>query len=267
MLNRPVFIGGAPRSGTTLMRAMLDRHPSIACGPEMRVIPALANFSAQTRTLCGNALAVGYGLSGPDLQAAFRGLIEGFLEPYRRQRNKPRIAEKTPANILHFEELAGLFPDADFIHVIRDGRDVVASLLTMDWTDGRTGKPLAMTQDPAAAAAVWAGSVRAGLEAKKTGIRISEVAYEKLIADPKGVMAALFDHLNEPWSEEVLTFYEGAHIRNGIAESSADQIARPLYGHSAGRWRKDLSADAKRAVKQEAGALLKELGYAADDDW
>lgn len=267
VITRPIFIGGMPRSGTTLLRAMLDRHPSIACGPEMRVIPALANFSAQTKSHCGDTLDAHYGVSDAALGASFRKLIEGFLGPYQAKRGKKRIAEKTPANVLHFGELNALFPDADFIHVIRDGRDVVASLLTMNWTEGRTGRPMAITRDPATAAASWAAHVRKGLEAKQAGRRVFEIRYEDLVADPKTSLADLFDFLGEPWSDDALSFHLGEHVRAGVAESSAEQISKPLYVQSVSRWRQDLSEPAKAAVKQHAGALLKELGYAVDHDW
>ncbi len=246
---------------------MLDRHPNIACGPELRVIPALAGFAAQTRDLCGENLEAHYGLTPDRVGAVFGDLIGSFLEPYRASRGKSRIAEKTPANILHFDELDRLFPDADFIHIIRDGRDVVASLLTMDWKDARTGAPMAMTQDPATAAATWTHHVTAGLEAKTAGIRVFELHYEELIADPRAILEALFAFLDEPWSDDPLAFHLGDQIRTGIAESSVEQIAKPLYRQSVGRWRRDLSHTAKDAVKKHAGALLKTLDYTAADDW
>lgn len=249
------------------MRAMIDRHPNIACGPELRVIASLASFSAQSRQFCGDNLAANYGLTPTHLKQAFHDLIGSFLEPYLISRGKKRIAEKTPANVLHFTELSELFPDADFVHIIRDGRDVVASLLTMDWTDTRTGKPMEMTRDPANAAATWAHQVKAGLNAKDAGLRIFELRYENLVASPRETLGALFDFLDEPWNDQALSFHLGDHIRSGVAESSAEQIAQPLYFRSVGRWRQDLSAAAKTAVKKQAGALLKKLEYVSGDDW
>ncbi len=267
MISRPIFIGGMPRSGTTLMRAMIDRHPNIACGPELRVIPALASFTTQTRQFCGDNLQAYYGLTPAHLNDAFSALIGSFLEPYRAARGKARIAEKTPANVLHFTELNELFPDADFVHIIRDGRDVAASLLTMDWTDARTGAPMAMTRDPAIAAATWVRQVTAGLDAETAGVRIHKLHYENLVRDPRETLGALFEFLGERWSDDPLSFHLGEHIRAGVAEASADQIARPLYLQSVGRWRRDLSPAAKAAVKKQAGALLKKLDYADSDDW
>ena len=246
---------------------MLDRHPHIACGPELRVIPALASFAAQMRVSCGEVLQENYGVTDKQLSAIFHDLISSFFEPYRKIRGKKRIAEKTPANILHFGELKALFPDASFVHVIRDGRDVVASLMTMDWTDAATGQPMAITCDPAIAAAAWAHHVRTGMNAKAAGQRIFELRYEELIADPKRVLSDLFAFLGEPWSEDALSYHLGDQLDAGMAESSAEQVSRSLYHQSINRWRHDLSAPAKQAIKHQAGDLLTKLGYAADNDW
>ncbi len=246
---------------------MIDRHPNIACGPELRVIPALAGFSAQTRQLCGDTLETYYGLTPEHLKEAFHDLIGSFLEPYLILRGKDRIAEKTPANVLHFTELNELFPDADFVHVIRDGRDVVASLLTMDWTDTRTGKPMEMTRNPAIAAATWAHHVTTGLNARDAGIRVFEIRYENLVANPREALGRLFGFLDEPWSDQTLSFHLGDKIRTGVAEASEGQIAKPLYTQSVGRWRQDFSEETKAAIKGQAGALLMKLEYARDNDW
>ena len=267
MIKRPIFVGGAQRSGTTLVRAMLDRHPNIACGPELRVIPALCSFSTQTRGLSGSKLIQHYGVSAEMFNDVFAEMIAAFLEPYQSFRAKPRIAEKTPTNILHFPELARFFPDAQFIHVIRDGRDVVSSMLTMDWKDTRTGQPMESTRDPAIAAASWVHHVSAGLAAEQSGLPLLTLRYEDLIAQPKETLQATFRFLNEPWSEDTLSFHEGEFVKAGIAEASAPQISQPLYGHAVGRWRHDLTIDAKDAVKKQAGELLQELGYAANHRW
>ena len=267
MIERPIFVGGAQRSGTTLVRAMLDRHPNIACGPELRVIPALAGFSTQTRGLVGSKLIQHYGVSSDTFDDIFAEMITSFLEPYRNFRDKPRIAEKTPSNILHFPELARFFPDARFIHVIRDGRDVVSSMLTMEWSDTNTGQPMESTRDPALAAASWAHHVSAGRAAEKSGLPLLALRYEDLIARPEETLKTLFEFLGEPWSEDALSFHEGEYVKAGIAEASAPQISQPLYGHAVGRWRHDLTIDAKDAVKKQAGDLLQELGYATNDRW
>lgn len=262
----PIFVGGCPRSGTTLVRAILDSHPSIVCGPELRAFPALAGLSADMRRVMGETLRAHYHLPADRLDAIFAELMLFFLEPLRAASGKPRAAEKTPANALHFAELAHLFPDAHFVQIIRDGRDVVASLLAMDWKDA-SGAPLPITRDAGAAARAWAGHIHAGRNARAAGARYHELRYERLAADPEAELRPLFAFLGEPWADEVLKFSDKDRSEEGVSETSAARISGAVDRAAVGRWRNDLSPPARAAFKTEAGPLLMELGYADDDRW
>ncbi|MEQ1930122.1 MAG: sulfotransferase [Parvularculaceae bacterium] len=267
VLRPPIFIGGCPRSGTTLLRALLDSHPSIVCGPELRAFPALASLSADMRRVMGETLAVHYRLPAERLDAVFAELIGSFLEPLREKSGKARAAEKTPANALHFAELARLFPEAHFVQIIRDGRDVVASLLAMDWKDDRTGARLAVTTDAGAAARAWADHIAGGRAAGAAGGRYRELRYERLVENAEREMRTLTAFLNEPWSDAVLAFNTVNRAGQGANESSAPRISRDIDAAAVGRWRTQLPPEARAAVKREAGALLIELGYADNDSW
>ncbi len=155
----PIFIGGAGRSGTTLLRVVLDSHSRIACGPELKVIPSVASLWADFHAL--GAVLADSRVQGDDIDRVFGRLIVDLLEPLRRGAGKPRVAEKSPNNVFFFPHLHRMFPDASFLHMLRDGRDVVASLLTMRWrtTDGA---PVDYTRDARLAARYWAHAVRAG---------------------------------------------------------------------------------------------------------
>lgn len=262
----PIFIGGAGRSGTTLLRVILDSHSRIACGPELKVIPSVAYLWADFQTKYAPFLADSQ-VTPSTVDRLFHDLIVNLLEPLRRFEGKQRVAEKSPNNVFFFPHLHRLFPDATFLHVLRDGRDVVASLLSMDW---RTpdGIPIDYTQDARLAARYWAKAVAAGREfAWSTAgrSRYREVRYEELIDRPEGYLRALFAYLDEPWEPAVLTYYEKARALGD--ESSAEQVTRPLSRASVGRWRSDSSAADRAAVKDEVGALLIELGYARDVTW
>ncbi len=256
-----------PRSGTTLLRFILDSHPNIACGPELRVTPAIASLSSDARRLLGDTLRQHYGLSEPQADDIYASLLLSFMRPYHEARGKPRFAEKTPANSLHFVELARLFPESWFIQIIRDGRDVVASLMEMDWTEGRTGERMAITRDPAAAARAWTEHIEAGRRISGGNHRYFEIRYEKILDDPAGALKPLFDFLEEPWREEVLDFHHNERIDAGMNETSAPGIKRGLDPSARGRWRKELNDAAKAAVKAVAGDTLIELGYASDAAW
>lgn len=262
----PIFVGGAGRSGTTLLRVILDTHSRIACGPEIKVIPVVANLWAQFQTTFAPYLAEAQ-VSAGDVDRAFQALIAGVIDPLRRHAGKPRVAEKTPNNVFFFRHLHRMFPEATYVHVVRDGRDVVASLLTMDWR-GPDGQRIDYTTDATLAARYWANSViaaRSFQSATQGQSRFFELRYEDLVARPESCLRALFDYLGEPWEPQVLAYHH--RERSLGSESSAEAVRKPIYSTATGRWRTDLDAAQRAAVKREAGKVLVELGYCRDLDW
>lgn len=260
----PIFVGGAPRSGTTLIRAILDSHPNIACGPELRVSSTIARLWSETNTHIGPILRSGYHLSEEDLRLRFSGFLASFLQNAHKASGKKRIAEKTPANVLQFNELHQLFPESPLIHIVRDGRDVISSLQTMDWKDRKTGLPFDFVTDPGAAADLWVESVNRGRamkeDASANGLYF-EIFYEELIEDPRRVLASLFDFLGEPWSNDVMQFHRNPRNSAGMNESSAAQISRQLYTSSVGRWIDTLDEDRMPEIMEIISPSLNMLGY------
>lgn len=264
----PIFVGGAGRSGTTLLRVILDSHPHIACGPELKITQQLCRMWYDFQSVYLPTLQE-YLLSPADLRDMFGRFLLSFLEKYRQQSGKPRLAEKSPNNVLYFQHLHYLFPESPLIHVVRDGRDVVCSLLTMNWVNPKTGERLAYTRDARRAAEYWVHCVQAGREAPRQvpplARRYWEVRYEALVERPLPTLQGMFAFLDEPWDPAVLAFHE--QERNLAGESSADQVTQQLYAGAAGRWQRDLKPADKQAVKEVAGDLLVELGYATGHDW
>jgi len=243
---------------------MLDSHPHIACGPELKLIPALARLWLDCQTSFAPHLRALH-LAPPDVTRVFADTIAALLAPHRQATGKPRVAEKTPGNVFWFGPLHHLFPDSPLVHVIRDGRDVVASLLGIDWR-GPDGQPVPFTRDARAAAEYWVASVRAGRQAaaRDPGLagRYVEVRYERLVADPEGELRRLLAFVGEPWDDAVLRHQD--FDRDLAGETSAEQVRRPVNGSAVGRWRRDLSPGQLEVVRDVAGGLLLELGYGAD---
>src|SRR5262249_17282314 len=207
-------------------------------------------------------------LTGDDLNRIFRQMIESLLENYRQQSGKERLAEKSPNNVFVFEPLHLICPDSPLIHVIRDGRDVICSLLTMNWTDPHTGQPLDYTRDLRRAAEYWVAAVTAGRNAGQkpsSGRRYFELRYEDIVNQPVPTLQQQSPFIEEPWDSAVLKYYE--QQRNLAGESSAQQVSQPLYTRAVSRWKHDLEPADKQTVKEVAGDLLIELGYATDRDW
>jgi protein-tyrosine sulfotransferase len=262
----PIFIGGAGRSGTTLLRVILDSHSRITCGPELKVMPVVAQLWADFQTTYA-PIVRNYHLDARAIDRLFRDFVEGLLKPLQARTGKARMAEKSPNNVFYFQHLFRMFPDSAFIHVLRDGRDVIASLLTMDWRTPE-GNPVPYTRSAREAARYWRRAVEAARQfARSTAgsSRFHEVRYENIVARPEPCLQELFAFLGETWEPDVLRFHERKHPLH--AESSAAQVQRMLYNSSVGRWVTDLSGPDKTAVRAEIGDLLIELGYAHDSGW
>jgi protein-tyrosine sulfotransferase len=143
-------------------------------------------------------------------------------------------AEKSPHNIFYFLHLHNLFPQSPLIHVIRDGRDVVASLLTMNWVTPQ-GERLGYPQDAGEAAQYWINAVKIGRKAQSAnttiGRRYYEIRYEDIVDDPLKFLRELFAFIDEPWDAAVLRYYE--KDRDLAMESSAGQVRKNYFVH---RW-------------------------------
>ena len=254
----PIFILGAPRSGTTLLRLMLDSHPCISCGPE-------TIFFTDMRSIFDRAWShlELYGFPREYWRERMAEFLDAPLRAYAGKRGKPRWAEKTPQYTLHVGFLAEVFPDAQFIHILRDGRDVVASHLA------RWGFRSAWCSVD-----VWRSSInharRFGVEALPA--RYLEVRYEDLVRSPKPTMRTLLEFLGEPWDDAVLRYETASHdIQPTYAEHTRQRreesgAQAAVYESRIGAWRRELGWILRLRLRWRAGALLKSLGYTESPD-
>jgi hypothetical protein len=277
---RHVVIGGSPRSGTTLLRRILDRHPALCCSPELSLY--LPNrFQLEP-------LSVLTGVPADELGLMFRSstsqgeLIDRFAARYRELRGKPRWVEKTPRNVRHFGWITERFPDAQLIHVIRDGRDAVCSAARHPdrrWVRGAWVWEL--HQRPIEHhARNWVLDTGAGLQFRGHP-RYHELRYEDLVTRPEETLRSLCEFLGEAFDERLL-LHEGASDGpaqpvgseaqpvgsdrqpggvQGEAQVPPPRDRGPLFTSSIGRWRTDLSERDQQAVMRIIGGRLEELGY------
>lgn len=255
-----ILIGGAPRSGTTLLRAIIGASSNIFCGPELRVIPSLCTLRDNIAGASADALSKGYGVSAAQLDAATAKTVSAFLTPATQNAGSRRVAEKTPTNALHFPTLRRLFPKAYLISIVRDGRDVVSSLLQMNWRDDRTGERMPATTCPRSAAALWAASV-ANDNHMIGDERFYSLRYEDLVRSPAAEIAKLFAFLGEPTPNLALYHDRAFDALAGENEASAARVAEPIDTTAIGRWRRELADDQLESVTAAAGPWLEHYGY------
>jgi hypothetical protein len=253
-----IVMGGAPRSGTTLLRKVFDRHPQVCSGAETKLfVPAAYNLEW---------LAQSYDIDLPELrtlraeapsQAAF---IDAFAGRVQAAAGKERWAEKTPQNIRSLDWAMERFPRAVIIHIIRDGRDVICSMRQHPdwrWVDGRWQKVL-VPRELAWYAQRWLDDVAAGT-AWRGDQRYVELRYEDLVADPRAVLTAVCDGIgvaaDPAWLDEV------SDRPGGDAQAERPDYEGAVSGASVGRWRVDLNARERAEVGRLLGPRLAELGY------
>ncbi|MFZ4451054.1 GSCFA domain-containing protein [Salibacterium aidingense] len=261
-----VFIGGAGRSGTTLLRVMLNAHHSFCSGPEFKLLNSIISIYHQFVQM--NNMRTAYSLTIEDVNKNFASFISGLFENFKKMSGAPRIVEKTPHNVLIMKELAAIFPNAKFLHVIRDGRDVASSLLNMNWVSAN-GEPLWYVQNLENASKYWSDVVRKGIEDGQNPIlkdRLMLVKYEDLILSTEETMKNIIEFLGEAWESKVLDYHT---VERGFEpkESSTDQVANKINTNALHRWNRSFSEADKDIFKKEAGDLLIKLGYEIDYSW
>jgi hypothetical protein len=269
----PIIIAGCGRSGTTLLRVILDTHSSICCGPESGLFTkppaAFKNRRIQrelTRKFDLPREAVQQILNESLSHSEF---VDRFFKAYAQAAAKPIWAEKTPANIRQLPFIFEHFPKARIIHMIRDGRDTVCSLRTMPkYLPARGGLRLSRIRKPLASSVErWVGDVRAGLQFRGDS-RYTELRYEALVTAPEAALKPLFEFLQLPWEPSVLDFHA---VESGSRDATRfpqnQEANQPLNLQAIGRWRRCLADREKSFIQQHAGALLVELGYGSEPDW
>lgn len=244
--SRPIFIVGSPRSGTSIMAEALDAHPSIfsphwETGLFVRCDDMLNGHLNWALTENKAAMP----LERADFIAWIRESAESLFARFAVVTGKPRWAEKTPAHVFHMPLMQEVFPEAQFIHMVRNGRDVVRSLQQMPWAPRKTRWSIER----------WVRSVNVGREngRKLPANQYTEVRYEEFLAEPRNCLMRLCSFLGEPFSEQMLSFH--------LPENNSWNVSlKPLQGAPVNR-HKPLGALQRGMFSVFAGRLMRELGY------
>jgi hypothetical protein len=259
-----IVIGGCPRSGTTLLRRLLDEHPSIVCGPETSALLPVKLSAAELAAACELPEAeVSAMLRGSGSQGAF---VAALFDRVARRRGKRRWAEKTPLNVRHLDWIFRHFPNARFIHVIRDGRDVVCSLRGHPSRRFVDGAWVSVPQRRSVSSCIgqWLELTGRGM-GWRGDPRYMEVRYEDLVGAPEATMRRVMDFVGEPFEESWLAARLEAQATDGAAPRP--NAAGVITAGSIGRWRRDLKPAEIELIRQRATDRLVELGYAEGPDW
>ncbi len=275
----PVFLVGAPRSGTTLLHQILEHHPAFAIPYESKY---LATFSrhldefgdlgdpanresliVSIETFMRNAWLErdlkewmpGVLEAAPqlarDAAPTFAGVLEAMYAFYARGQGRPRWADKMATFGRVLPAILETFPDARIIHIVRDGRDVGSSLLRLSF-----GPNTAYV-----AGKRWNSFVAHGLDfAEAHTASVLTIRYEDLIDDSENVLRRLCDFVGERFHKEMLEFHR-VRSANVPRKEIHGQLNKPLNRERVARWKKDLSPRQVRVFEAAAGATLARMGY------
>jgi hypothetical protein len=187
--------------------------------------------------------------------------VSGIFDLYGRSRGKPLVGDKSPGYVRQVARLHALWPEARFVHLIRDGRDIWLSVAGWKKADRSVGRFATWTEDPVATTALWwERNIRLGREAGASlGPSLyHEVRYEDLVENPARVCRALCAFLGLPFDEAMLRFHEG-RTRSEPGLKSKRAWLPPVPGLR--DWRAQMPADDVERFEAMSGDLLAELGY------
>jgi len=240
-----IFIGGAPRSGTTLVQRLLNAHPEVYGGPEFDMLPEVVALRNRFVRRIENGRIDRF-FDTDYLDTTFKKfLCDLFAEKIRRERVR-FLSEKTPANILVFPELTELFPEASFVFVVRDPRATVASMLEV----GKKTTTPPFTQDLISAVRYMNQCLEGGLS---LGSRTITIRYEDLVSQGENQAAWLFRILGLPDAEVSLRDAKYDRSQAGKEREvwfTREQLEGGVYASSLDKWRQTLSSTQVKYIER-----------------
>ncbi len=281
------FVVGVGRSGTTLLRLMLDAHPELTIPPETHFAPELiraagkrrASAEALTEIVVSQRQWGDFGLDEAQLRERLAALdplyagdaLRAFYGLYAERAGKPRWGDKTPIYVEHMREIASALPEARFVHLIRDGRDVALSRIRRALDEPPPVDRIAKN---------WCRRIR---DARKQARKLShylELRYEDLVTETEPTLRRVCEFVDLPYDDAMLDYHQ--HAAERLGEMAGDLPARGGKAHRPGEerlaahalaseppreeriaaWRDGMRPEDVSAFEAEARELLDELGYA-----
>lgn len=261
-----LFVVGCPRSGTTWLQVLMSHHPAVSTVNETHLFshflgPMLESWDALEASSRDIGLASLF--SRPEFVERLRGLAREATDRIADDDTR-LVVDKTPDHAWWGEEILDVFPGAMVVHLVRDPRDVAASLVaaSRDW--GSDWAP----DNAYDAAWRWHGHVDAGRSIRDLTDAYRELSYEALFADPAGELAGLlrWAGLDAPDDvvREAVRETRLSRMKEGRTEAPWDLEDEPegfVRKGGSGNWKDELSRSEVRIVEHVAGDLMEELGY------
>ena len=271
--NTPFFVLGSQRSGTTMLRLMLNRHPRLMVPHESKFMIAfnsrldeygdlsdkgntarLLNDIAQHKAVvAGDLIADTESILSRDV-ATFPQLIDAIMTEKALQMGKPRWGDKTPYYITHIDEIWGLFPRTKIIHLVRDGRDVIVSQRNIEWMSNNL---------PRLAHDWWWKTTLCHKVGSVRGAKFFlEVKYEDLVIETESTLRKICQFLGESFAPEILNFTDT--VARNVPKKSQEWHQNSMRAPDPSKlavWKNKLSTADRIIFEQNAGSALDLFGY------
>jgi len=272
----PFFIVGAQRSGTTMLRLMLNSHPNIAIPfetgfmtdfyPRLGGYGDLAQRSNLERLLgdIGEYHKVKQGKLIEDRDAVlgrpiagYADLIDAVMSAYAARKGKPRWGDKTPFYVTELDTLWRIFPGCRILHLVRDGRDVAISQRSVGW---------ASTSIPRLAEDWRWKTVLAHKVGMVLGDHYREVRYEDLVLDTEATLRTICDFIGEPYDAAMLDYH--AEAAGEMPEQSMKWHKSSVKAPDADKvfaWKRQMTVADRILYQDIAADALEIFGYERED--
>ena len=225
---RPVFIVGMPRSGTSLIEQILASHPQVHGGGELRALSGMAVAATGRDPECNGCF--------PEcLDSISQRMADRMAADYLREidaidSSATYVTDKMPLNFLYMGLISILFAESHVIHCIRDPMDTCLSCYMTSFSTGNE-----FANDLGHLGLFYRSYQRFMHHWNATlNFPMLTVRYEDVVSDLEGETRRVLEFLDLPWDDVCLRFHQTPRL---VATASRDQVRRPLYASSVGRWR------------------------------
>ncbi len=271
--SEPIFIIACPRSGTTILATILNRHPNIATAPETHFFNLISKLDYTWNKLTDNDIhsllnqsriidlikvaELDKELLAQELlvmpkrnqKAFFDLLIKHFLV----KKDKARLCEKTPQHLRNVDEILALYPKAKFLHLIRDGRSVVNSLLKMPW------RPAGLVNN----ARFWLQNIRLGekFTRKYEGTSLLTIRFEDIMIKPEETIMQVCNFIGEEYSDSLLDTNLKDNIFPSWENNWKHKSTQQLDSKRVNAWSDEMTTEDKTILEWMLSSTLIKYGY------